>query len=70
MDPMSNSATTERRALTKDRKKPTASRLSALPIDEGIVYLVQTYGMNEDDAREKVLIAKGMIDRDSHEVAE
>jgi len=49
---------------------PTRSRLSELSIDEGIAYLMQTHGMNEDDAREKVYIAKGVINRDSHQVTE
>lgn len=67
---MSNTTTTERRVPIKDRKKRVTSRLSALSVDEGIAYLVQTYGMNEDDAREKVLIAKSLIGRDSHAVPE
>ena len=45
-------------------------RLASLSIIEGIAYLVQTYGMYEDDAREKVLIAKGVIGRDRHKVPE
>jgi len=48
----------------------TGMRLASLSINEGIAYLVQTYGMHEDDAREKVLIAKGVIGRDSHEIPE
>lgn len=30
------------------------------PIAEGVAYLVETYQMHEDEARESVLIAKGL----------
>lgn len=66
---MSERATVERSTPMKTHKTSKAPRLTDLSIDEGVAYLISTFGMDEDDAREKVLIAKGVINRDSHAVA-
>jgi len=54
---MSVRETTKR---TRTERPANGLVLKDAPIEVGVAYLVETYGLHPQEAREKVLIAKGM----------
>jgi len=70
MERMNASVETKRSTPPRVHPIPQGPILRDLPIEEAVAYLMETYDLDDADAREKVLVAKGRITRDSHAIDE